>query len=86
MARHSASVAVPVGSMFDFMVLPSGRKTHSWGMAMMRVRSFVRFTVKILMPSIVKMPLEEGRGSSKRSKKRMSEDLPLDFYVRTNDY
>lgn len=59
------------------MLFPSGRKRHSWGIAMMCLRSAERFTVKMLMLSIVKVPVEEGRGSSKRSRSSMSEDLPL---------
>jgi hypothetical protein len=52
-SAHSVAEIVLVGSMLDRMELPSGRKTHSWGTAMMAERRWVRFTVRMSRESIV---------------------------------
>lgn len=77
MAAHSGSEMVSVGSMFDLIVLPSGRKTHSCGTAIMRERRVVRFIVSMSVLSIVKVRPGVGVGSRRRRIKRMREDFPL---------
>jgi hypothetical protein len=77
MAEHSGSEIVSVGSMFDLIVLPSGRKMHSCGRAIMRERRFVLFIVSMSVLSIVKVRPGIGVRSRRRRIKRMREDFPL---------
>lgn len=76
-AVHSVSVIVLLGSIFDLIVLPPGRKTHSWGTAIMRERRDVRFTVRMSVSSIVKVRPGVSAGSSRRKRKSIREDFPL---------
>lgn len=77
MAAHSGFEMVSVGSILDFIVLPSGRKTHSCGTAIMRNRRVVRFTLSMSVLSIVKVRPGVGVGSRRRKRKSMREDFPL---------